>query len=97
MLLKRYEKKRLTFKGGKVGSVITHQIGNNGVTEQSYITSEVMFSTVHVQLLVMLWNFVVKQMMIVLKGVLKITFYLLHLSVLEFLSFVYNALVPLGF
>lgn len=39
LLLKRYEKKRLTFKGGKVGSVITHQIGNNGVTEQSYITS----------------------------------------------------------
>lgn len=90
-------KKRLTFKGGKVGSVITHQIGNNGVTEQSYITSEVMFSTVHVQLLVMLWNFVIKQMMIVLTGILKIIFYLLHLSVLEFLSFVYNALVPLGF
>lgn len=88
MRLKRYEKKRLTFKGGKVGSVITHQIGNNGVTEQSYITSEVMFSTVHVQLLVMLWNLVIKQMMIVLKGVLKITFYLLTSPICIGISFI---------
>lgn len=81
-------KKRLTFKGGKVGSVITHQIGNNGVTEQSYITSEVMFSTVHVQLLVMLWNFVIKQMMIVLKGILKIIFYLLTSPICIGISFI---------